>query len=66
MTTEKQQNSHRPPTDGGMAEEEFIRLGRETPYRGRRGTVEPQGGQRAVEEPKHGIILQGGSQRQRP
>ena len=27
MTTEKQQNSHRPPTDGGMAKEEFIRVG---------------------------------------
>ena len=27
MTTEKQQNSHRPPTDSGMAKEEFIRVG---------------------------------------
>ena len=27
MTTEKQQNSHQPPTDGGMAKEEFIRVG---------------------------------------
>lgn len=27
MTTEKQQNSYRPPTDGGMAKEEFIRVG---------------------------------------
>ena len=28
--------------------------------------AEPPGGQRAVEEPEHGTILQGGSQRQRP
>ena len=27
MATEKQQNSHRPPTDSGMAKEEFIRVG---------------------------------------
>ncbi len=27
MATEKQQNNHRPPTDGGMAKEEFIRVG---------------------------------------
>ena len=27
MTTEKQQNSHRPPIDGSMAKEEFIRVG---------------------------------------
>ena len=27
MTTEKQQNSHRPPTDSGMTKEEFIRVG---------------------------------------
>ena len=27
MTTEKQQNSHQPPTDSGVAKEEFIRVG---------------------------------------
>ena len=34
-----------------------FRLGRETPYRGGRGAVEPQGGQRAVEEPEHHTLL---------
>ena len=31
-----------------------------------RGAAQPQGGQRAVEEPEHHIQLQGGSQRERP
>ena len=27
MSANKQQDSHRPPSDGGMAKEEFIRVG---------------------------------------
>ena len=27
MSAHKQQDSHRPPSDGGMAKEEFIRVG---------------------------------------
>ena len=49
-----------------LVSEVQFRLGWETPYRGGRSIAEPPGGQRAVEEPEHGTILQGGSQRQRP
>ena len=43
-----------------------FRLDGQAAHRGGRGAAQPQGGQRAVEEPQHHTLLQGGSQRQRP
>ena len=50
----------------GLPQPVQFRLGRKTAHRGGRGIAQPQGGQRAVEEPQHHTFLQGGSQRQRP
>ena len=50
----------------GFPEPVQFRLGRKAAHCRGRGAAQPQGGQRAVEEPEHHFQLQGGGQRERP